>query len=211
MHIHWNSAHRRWLLGISLIFLFILLPWKISLWRYSHQIHLPQTTPSRRWGIVFGAGLRRDGKPSDVLSDRVTIAAKLYHVGKISKILMSGSSYNLHYNEPSAMRQLAIQHGVNPDDIVIDTGGLRTFETCRRAKQLFDIRSALLVSQRFHLPRALGICEALGIEAIGVSADIQRYGTLSTILWQLREIPATFVALWDIALIPLLDSQIRQA
>jgi len=207
MHIHRNAAHRRWLLGISLIFLLILLPWKISIWRYSHQIYQSQIAPPRRWVIVFGAGLRRDGKPSNVLSDRVTVAAELYHAGKVSKILMSGSAQNPHHDEPTAMHQLAVQLGVHPDDILIDSRGLRTFETCRRAKQLFDIQSALLVSQRFHLPRALGICEALGIKAIGVSADLHRYGTLSTKLWQLREIPASLLALWDIALIPFIHSQ----
>ncbi len=117
---------------------------------------------------------------------------------------MSGSAGNFLISEPLAMRQLAIQLGVHPDDILVDTGGTRTYETCRRAQQVFNVKSAMLISQRFHLPRALGICEALGIDAIGVSADLRSYGSLSSRIWQLREIPATLVALWDSYIAPVL-------
>jgi SanA protein len=205
MRIRKNNASRKWLLGIALLFLLILLPWKISNWRYAHQIFQPELAPSRWLAIVFGAGLRRDGKPSSVLADRVSVAVQLYHQGKVSKILMSGSTRNPIYDEPMAMQQLAIQLGVHPDDILIDSGGMRTYDTCRRARQIFNINSALLVSQRFHLPRALGICEALGMEAIGVSADLQSYGPFAAKIWQLREIPATLVAFWDSYIAPLLE------
>jgi SanA protein len=171
-------------------------------WRYANQIFLPDSAPSRWLAIVFGAGLRRDGKPSSVLADRVIVAAKLYHEGKISKILMSGSAQNQRYNEPSAMRELAIELGVDPEDILIDQEGSRTYETCRRAQTVYNVNSALLVSQRFHLPRALGICEALGMNAVGVSADLRSYGPLAIPFWQLREIPATLIALWDAYLAP---------
>jgi SanA protein len=189
-------------LGASLIFLLILLPWKISTWRYAKQIYLPQYAPPRWLAIVFGAGLRRDGKPSSVLADRVSVAVKLYLEGKVSKILMSGSARNPFYDEPSAMRDMAIQLGVLPNDILIDQGGSRTYETCHRAQQVYNIDRALLISQNFHLPRALGICEALGIDAIGVSADLRSYSPLAMRVWQLREIPATLVAIWDTYLAP---------
>ena len=174
-------------------------------WRYANQIYLPQFAPSRWLAIVFGAGLRRDGKPTSVLADRVIVAANLYHEGVISKMLMSGSAQNSWYNEPSAMRELAIELGVDPEDILIDTEGTRTYETCRRAQKVYNVNSALLVSQRFHLPRALGICAALGMDAVGVSADLRSYGPLSIPFWQLREIPATLIALWDAYLAPKAD------
>jgi SanA protein len=183
----------------------ILLPWKISTWRYARQIFLPEFAPPRWLAIVFGAGLRRDGSPSAVLADRVSVAVELYHQGKVSKILMSGSAHYPFYNEPAAMRKHAIQLGVHPDDILIDTGGSRTYETCRRAQQIFDVKNAMLISQYFHLPRALGICEALGIDAIGVSADLRDYGPLTTRFWKLREIPATIAAYWDSYITPIME------
>jgi SanA protein len=188
-----------------LILLLSLLPWKISTWRYTPKIFLPEFTPSRWLAIVFGAGLKRDGKPSSVLTDRVSVSAYLYRQGKISKILMSGSARDPTYNEPLAMRELAIRLGVRPDDILIDSGGSRTYETCRRAYHIFNVRSAILISQRFHLPRALGICEVLGMDVIGVSADLQPYGPLSVRIWQLREIPATMIALWDSYFAPIIE------
>jgi SanA protein len=196
---------RKWLLGFILFNILILLPWKITTWRYSQQIFLPEYAPPRWLAIVLGAGLRRDGRPSNVLADRVSVAVELYHQGKISKILMSGSGYNPLYNEPLAMQKLAIQLGVHPNDIIIDSGGTRTFESCRRAKQIFDVNNAILISQRFHLPRALGICEALGLDAVGVSADLRDYGRFTMRFWQFREIPATLAALWDSYIAPMIE------
>jgi SanA protein len=188
---------------ILLISLICLLPWIISSLRFAHLIFLPEFAPSRWLAIVFGAGLRKDGTPTSVLADRVSVAVDLYHQSKISKILMSGSGKGPIQNEPSAMRKLAIQLGVNPEDILIDTGGTRTYETCHRAKDIFNITDAILISQRFHLPRALGICEALAINAVGVSADLHDYGPFTKILWQMREIPATFTAIWDCYFAPI--------
>jgi SanA protein len=205
MRIWIKPAVRKWLLGITLILVLILLPWKISAWRYARQIFLPELAPSRWLAIVLGAGLRRDGSPSSVLADRVSVAAELYHQGKVSKILMSGSARNPDHSEPAAMRKLAIHLGVQADDILTDSGGSRTYETCRRARQIFEVKHAMLISQRFHLPRALGICEALGIDAIGVSADLHDYGPLTIKFWELREIPATIAAYWDSYIAPVME------
>ena len=210
MLIRKKSIVRKWLFSIILILVLLLLPWKISTWRYARKIFLPEFAPSRWLAIVFGAGLRRDGSPSSVLADRVFVAVELYHHGKVSKILMSGSAQNPLHSEPAAMRQLAIQLGVHPDDILIDSGGSRTYETCRRAQQIFNVKQAMLISQRFHLPRALGICEALGIDAIGVSSDLRDYGPLTIRYWKLREIPATIAAYWDSYIAPAMGRCARR-
>jgi len=190
----------------AVIILIILLPWKLSSLRFANQIYTPDLAPSRWLAIVFGAGLRRDGTPASVLSDRVTTAVQLYQAGKISKILMSGSTNALQYDEATAMKKLAVQLGANPEDILLDQGGTRTLETCHRAKEVYNADHVILVSQKFHLPRALSICHALGMDAIGVSADLRSYGSLSAHFWQIREIPATFVALWEAYLIPISES-----
>jgi vancomycin permeability regulator SanA len=144
---------------------------------------------------VFGAGLRRDGTPTTVLADRVSTAAALYREGKVQRILLSGSVDGDQYNEPAAMRSLALNLGVLDQDILIDTGGTRSLSTCQRAHQVFGIEQALLISQRYHLPRALVICDAIGLSAEGVTSDLHPYR--SRFIWELREIPATLRALWD--------------
>ena len=147
--------------------------------------------------IVFGAGLLRDGSPTPVLRDRVETAADLYFAGKVQKLLMSGDNRFVEYNEPGAMRAYALELGVPEDAIVLDYAGRRTYDTCYRAKEIFGIDQALLVTQRFHLPRALVICNGLGVAGEGVSADRRAYRRSSLGIWNLRELPATLVAFID--------------
>lgn len=189
------TSSRRWIsLGVFIV-LITLIPRWLLIRRYTERIFSPVNAPGKPTAIVFGAGLRRDGKPTYVLADRVTTAALLYHEGKVNQILMSGSVHGTHYNEPLAMRSLAVDLGVPSEDILIDTSGYRSLQTCRRARQIFGIDHALLISQRFHLPRALALCDAIGLSADGVVSDLRPYQ--ASFLWELREIPATLRALWD--------------
>jgi SanA protein len=148
--------------------------------------------------IVFGAGLRRDGTPSPVLRDRINTAVDLYSAGKVQKLLMSGDNRFIEYNEPGSMRDYAISQGIPLEDIVLDYAGRRTYDTCYRAKHIFKIESAILVTQGFHLPRAIYVCNSLGLPAVGVSADVRQYRPLSRLYWGLRETAATLVALWEV-------------
>lgn len=156
------------------------------------------TAPHAPVGIVFGAGLRRDGEPTAVLYDRVAAAAQLYADGKVNSLLMSGHETTEGYSEPQAMRILAESLGVPADAIVTDGLGTRTFTTCERAKSIYGIDQALLITQDYHLPRALAICDGLGIDAVGVSADLRLYNPRALQYWETREIPATLVALVEI-------------
>ena len=149
-------------------------------------------------GIVFGAGLRRDGGPTTVLSDRVAAAAQLYFDGKVDSLLMSGHETSEGYSEPLAMRNLAESLGVPADAIVMDGLGTRTFTTCERAISTLGIDQALLITQYYHLPRALAICDGLGMDAVGVSADLRLYSPRALQWWEIREMPATLVALLEI-------------
>jgi SanA protein len=142
-----------------------------------------------RIAIVLGAGLWR-GKPSPVLYDRIATGVDLYRAGKVRKLLLSGDNRFENYNEPAAMRQKALQMGVPDQDIVPDYAGRHTYDTCYRAAYIFGIRRAILVTQRFHLDRALYICNSLGVDSIGVAADRQSYGDYEVIWWSLREVPA---------------------
>ena len=146
-----------------------------------------------RWDR-FGAGLRRDGAPTSVLYDRVAAAAQLYAAGKVDVLLMSGHETEEGHSEPGAMQTL----GVPSIDIVTDGMGTRTFTTCERALSVYGVDSTLLITQSYHLPRALATCAGLGIEAQGVSADLRPYSPRALQYWETREIPATLVALIEI-------------
>lgn len=165
--------------------------------------------PEASVAVVFGAGLNHDGSPGAVLRDRVHTAADLYFNGKVQKILMSGDNRTIQYNEPAAMQTYAIELGIPPDDIVLDYAGLRTYDTCYRAVEIFGVQDAILVTQAYHLPRALITCRGLGISASGVIADRREYNPASFTRWRIREVPATLVAFLDVYVIrplPILGS-----
>jgi SanA protein len=154
--------------------------------------------PTRRVAIIFGAGLWRDGTATPVLRDRVQTAANLYLAGKVEKLLMSGDNRFVDYNEPAVMRDVALSLGVPNEDIVLDYAGRRTYDTCYRAKAIFGVTEAILVTQSFHLPRAIYSCNRLGVDSLGVNADLRVYRRSSMLYWNIRELLATVAALWDL-------------
>jgi SanA protein len=162
------------------------------------RLYAPDDAPSAPVAIVFGAGLTRTGTPSAILRDRVETAAALYHAGKVEKLLMSGDNRFVDYNEPGAMREYALGLGVADEDIVLDFAGRRTYDTCYRARFIFGIDEALVVTQSFHITRAVYTCGHLGVKASGVPSDVRRYGRRSLSYWSLREMPATAVAVWEV-------------
>lgn len=159
-----------------------------------------EDAPTRRAAVVFGAGLRYDGTPTAVLRDRVRTGADLYFGGKVEKLLMSGDNSTVYYNEPAAMRDYAISLGVPAKDIVLDYAGRRTYDTCYRAKAIFGLNSVILVTQPFHMPRAIYTCNLLGADAVGVPADKFNYRRMSLMFWNVRELGATVSALVDVHL-----------
>lgn len=164
----------------------------------SRFIHLLESQPKAQVALVFGAGLRRDGSPTAILRDRLQSAADLYNHGIVQKLLLSGDNSYLDYNEPGAMREYALALGIPEKDIVLDYAGRRTYDSCYRAKEIFGIKTAILVTQPFHLPRAVFTCRALGIEATGFPAENISYLKRSQLLWNIREIPAMLVAFLDV-------------
>ena len=148
--------------------------------------------------IVYGARVYASGRLSAMLRDRVETAVQLYHAGQVDTLLMSGDNRADHYDEPGHMRDYAISRGVPAAAILTDPSGLRTYDTCYRAKALVGVKSALLVTQAFHLPRALFTCDALGLDVTGVVADQRTYSAASISWSESREIPALVVALFDV-------------
>jgi len=157
--------------------------------------------PSAQVALVFGAGLRYDGSPTAVLRDRVQAAVQLYKAGKVEKLLFSGDNSYLYYNEPGAMKEYAISLGVPAEDIVQDFAGRRTYDSCYRATAIFGITKAILVTQPFHLPRAVYTCRQMGIDATGFAAENIYFRKLSRLYWNVREVPAALVALLDVHIV----------
>ncbi len=126
-----------------------------------------------RVAIVFGASVYGNGDLSPILEDRVDTAIELYRARKVDRILVSGDNRHASYNEPKAMQEYLVTHAVAPQDVIVDYAGRSTYETCMRAKDVFGLQRAVLVSQGYHLPRALYIANNLGLDAVGMAGDLR--------------------------------------
>ncbi len=194
----WKRLRKLLLILTASVLLLVGIPVLIAEVSARAHLYSPEEVPASKVAIVFGAGLQRDGTPSAVLRDRVEMAVRLYQAGKVEKLLMSGDNRFVEYNEPGSMREYAITLGVPAEDIVLDYAGRRTYDTCYRAIHIFDVRDAILVTQRFHLSRALFTCNSLGVHANGVPADNRYYRKSSRAYWQFREWMAIPVAAWEV-------------
>ena len=125
--------------------------------------------------IVLGCQVRDDGSLSDMLHDRLWRSVQLYELGVSAKLLMSGDHGQDDYNEVGAMKQYAVDHGVPSEAVFMDHAGFSTYETMYRAKEVFQARKVVIVTQEYHLYRAIYIAEKLGLEAYGVASDLQSY------------------------------------
>ncbi|MCJ7435782.1 MAG: YdcF family protein [Anaerolineales bacterium] len=190
----WRVLLRLGLFGLLALF----IPRLVTSVYAASRIFTVETVPTDRVAIVFGAEIKRDGTPSAVLRDRVKTAVELYKNGKVEKLLMSGDNRFVDYNEPESMRQYAVSLGVPDADIILDYAGRRTYDTCYRAKEIFGVDSAILVTQGFHLPRALFLCNSFGVDAVGVKADNYYYLKRLLLIWNIRETLATAQAIWDV-------------
>lgn len=150
--------------------------------------------------IVFGAGVWPDGTPTPYLQNRLDTSVELFTAGKVETILVSGDNSTKHYNEPEAMRRYLVSKNVPEDKIVQDFGGLNTYDTCYRAKSEFKVTSAYVVTQSYHLPRAVMTCRVLGVDSIGVEAT--RQGRDFTASYLLRELASMYKAGAELVLRP---------
>lgn len=138
--------------------------------------------------IVLGCGVREDGTPSSMLADRLEKAVELYKLGVAPVILMSGDHGSNDYDEVSVMKEYAQNAGVLPEDIFLDHAGFSTYESIYRAKEVFGVSNAVIVTQEYHLYRALYMAETFGISAVGSDAGTRTYG--GQFLRDVREIIA---------------------
>ncbi|MEV5876101.1 ElyC/SanA/YdcF family protein [Streptomyces sp. NPDC052101] len=126
--------------------------------------------PRAQVAVVFGAGLW-NGEPSPYLANRLDAAAKLYRAGRVEVVLVTGDNSRKDYDEPDAMRAYLKKHGVPEKRIVSDYAGFDTWDSCVRAKKIFGVDRAVLISQGFHIRRAVALCRAAGVDSYGVGVD----------------------------------------
>jgi SanA protein len=132
--------------------------------------------PRAEVAIVPGALVEPDGDMSAMLAARVEQASRLWHDGKVKKILVSGDHGTWKYDEPDTMRKALVRDGVEPEDVFEDHAGFDTWATMVRARSIFGVNEAVVITQGFHMPRALYLADAAGIDATGLTSDLRNWG-----------------------------------
>lgn len=155
--------------------------------------------PHAEVAIVPGALVKPSGKMSPMLADRVRQAAALWHAGKVEKVLVSGDHHTWAYDEPDTMRKALVRSGVSPRDVFEDHAGFDTWATMVRARSIFGVRNAVVVTQGFHMPRALFLAHEAGIDATGLTADLHQWGTEGE-KSEVREVLSRVKAIADVTL-----------
>lgn len=154
--------------------------------------------PHAQVALLLGAKVNPDGTPSPMLRDRIAVAAELYRDHKVDKVLASGDHSTVNYDEVNAMKRGLLAAGVPVQDIFTDHAGFDTWASVVRARKVFKVSSALIVTQDFHLPRAVWLARQAGLMAHGVSANLSGYGRQEQ-LSQMREVLARVKAVADVA------------
>lgn len=150
--------------------------------------------------MVLGASVKTNGEPSDALRDRLLVGQALYERKLVKKILITGDDGKYHIDEIRTMRNFLVKRGVPEEDILEDGRGYRTYESCKRAVKEFGVKKAIVITQRFHLGRALYLCNRLGMDAHGAASDLTFYRRI--LFFALRDIAASIEAWWDINIRP---------
>jgi vancomycin permeability regulator SanA len=194
-----KGAWRRLVQIVMLGVVLALLPGAWLQASASGRVRTLADVPKAPVAVVFGAGLTRSG-PSVYLAHRLDAAAELYRAKKVKAILVTGDNSRTDYDEPTTMRTYLEKHGVPAAKVVLDYAGFDTWDSCDRAKRIFGIDRAILVSQGFHIRRALALCGAAGIDSYGIGVDERHDVTW----WYggVREVAGAAKAVYDAAFTP---------
>ena len=164
------------IIGLALVTLMLMLivNWHVKTSAEQHMI-LSNSNNDMPVAIILGAYVHPNGQLCDMLEDRVRTGVKLYQSGQVKKLLMTGDHGQISYDEVNSMRQYAEKMGVPPEDIFMDHAGFSTYDSMYRARDIFCVDSAIIVTQEFHLSRAIYIAQGMGIDAKGIKADLRPY------------------------------------
>ena len=204
-----SDRRRRAIQRASMIFLFVTLLFLLLLFGLNRHVArtadafiyqtAPQTPPAYA-ALILGAKVHANGRLSDVLQDRVATGWELYRLGKVKKLLLSGDHGQKNYDEVNAMRNELLKRGVPAQDMFMDHAGFNTYSSMYRARDVFQVQDVIIVTQRFHLERAVYLARALGLNAVGVVADQRIYTQTGRLKWAIRERIARMKAVADVML-----------
>ena len=167
-------------------------------WATRERIVPISALPRLPIGLVLGAEVYADGVPSKFLQARLDLAVELYRRGLVERLLVSGDGRSVFYDETGGMRAYLLEHDVEESALVVDPGGLDTYDSCLRARDVFGVERLVVVSQSYHLPRALAICRALGLDAWGVGDDTVRSNPRTWAHGTRRELAANLKLVTDL-------------
>jgi vancomycin permeability regulator SanA len=191
-------GRRRVRIGLGVLLGMVLLfgagPYLWIRFATAGKIHTVADAPPEPVAIVLGAGLNADGSPKPYLRVRLEDTLTLFHDGRIRAILVSGDHGQVDYDEVAAMTSWLVDRGVPADKVVADHAGFDTYDSCVRARKIFGVRAALVVTQEFHVRRAVFLCREAGIDAAGVGSAAPD----NDARYQLREVPAATKATFDV-------------
>ena len=193
----WTIRRRRLLIGVGLLVLLASVP---TVWERvvaAPYLRDADAVPTMPVALVFGALVDGD-KPSAFLASRLDLAVDLYSRHTVGRILVSGNDDHHGYDEPDVMRAYLVAHGVPADRIEVDHAGYDTWDTCVRARTVFGVDRAILVTQAFHVARAVALCRANGIDGYGVGIGSLSVGFNSTVWGYVREYFAAYKAMWNV-------------
>ena len=176
---------------LILCFIASLILYRVQ-FKYSDKIVQGAELKTPNVGLVFGAGLAAKGVPGGVLKDRILTAIKLYQEGEVEKFIFSGDNSTAGHNEVQAMKNLALENGLPENVVLLDHAGVSTYDSCYRLTKVFGLSKIVLITQGYHLRRALYVCNELDIDAVGVVAQDGNYAGKWGFF--LREMPASLKA-----------------
>jgi vancomycin permeability regulator SanA len=183
--------------SVVLVVLLATAPTLWERWVAAPVLRDAATVPDTPVALVFGARVDGDA-PTAFLASRLDQAVRLLHAGKVRRILVSGNNDGHGYDEPGVMRAYLLAHGVPAARITVDEAGFTTWDTCVRARQVFGVHRATLITQTFHVARAVTLCRAAGVTGYGVGVDSASVGLGSTVWGYFREYFAADKALWTV-------------
>ncbi|MCJ7519856.1 MAG: YdcF family protein [Anaerolineaceae bacterium] len=177
----------------GLFFLFF----KLVLYSRS-RIYSLEKVPFSQYTLVLGAGIDKNGLPTDILADRVKAAVNLINNKKTEVLILSGASTSQNFCEPESMKTMAEFLGVKASSLILDNLGTSTYDSCLNSSKIIGASQITIVTQMFHLPRAIWLAEAMGFKVIGTPANFYKFSTYKVTYWYLREIfalPINFMKL----------------
>jgi len=188
------------LMILSALILFLVVLANVIVFSKSHNYLYDSADdiPGCYTAIVLGAKVSPEGKPSDFLQDRLDMAIELYNRKKVIRILLSGDHGQTTYDEVNNMKCYLIDHGINTKDIFLDHAGFDTYNSMVRAKEVFQVKDVIIISQEFHLSRAVYIARSKGLVAYGIKADKKEYASLKRL--KIREILAKVKAFAEVTM-----------